>query len=91
MESLVPIGIWVVIALVGVGILTILLFGLKSILNGKVKVSSIIFMLIPFIIMGALGLANGGDWATAGILTLLIMIGLAMVAMLVTSFRGLFS
>ena len=76
MESIVPIAVWAVVVLVGLGIVSILLFGLRSLLNGKIDKMSIGFGL--------------GDWAMAGIYTLLIMIGLAILAMFWTSIQGVF-
>ena len=89
MESLVPIAVWAVIALVALGIISILLFGLRSLLNGKIDKMSILFIALPIVIMVALGFGMG-DWAQAGIYTLLIMIGLAIVAMFWTSIQGVF-
>ncbi len=89
MEALVPIAVWIVIALVGLGIISILLFGLRSLLNGKIDKMSILFIALPIVIMVALGFGLG-DWAMAGIYTLLIMIGLAILAMFWTSIQGVF-
>lgn len=89
MEALVPIGVWLVVALVGLGLLTILIFGIRSLMFGKVDKMSIIFITLPIALMLILGLVMG-DWTMAGMYTLLIMIGLAIVTMLVTSVRGVF-
>lgn len=89
MESLVPIAVWAVVALVGLGIISILLFGIRSLLNGKIDKMSIMFISLPIILMVALGFGLG-DWAMAGIYTLLIMIGLAILAMFWTSIQGVF-
>ena len=89
MEALVPIGVWLVVALVGLGLLTILIFGIRSLMYGKVDKMSIIFITLPIALMLILGLVMG-DWTMAGMYTLLIMIGLAIVTMLVTSVRGVF-
>lgn len=89
MEALVPIGVWLVVALVGLGLLTILVFGIRSMMYGKVDKMSIIFITLPIALMLILGLVMG-DWTMAGMYTLLIMIGLAIVTMLVTSVRGVF-
>lgn len=89
MESIVPIAVWAVIALVGLGIISILLFGLRSLLNGKIDKMSILFIALPIVMMVALGFGLG-DWAMAGIYTLLIMIGLAILAMFWTSIQGVF-
>ena len=89
MESLVPIAVWAVVALVGLGVLSILLFGLRSLLNGKIDKMSMMFISIPIILLVVLGFGLG-DWAMAGIYTTLAMIGLAIVAMFWTSIQGVF-
>ena len=89
MESLVPIGIWAVIGLVGLGILTIIAFGVRSLAYGKIDKLTIIFVSIPVVLLVVLGVIMN-DWPRAAITTLFIMIGLAIVAMLVTSVKGVF-
>ena len=89
MESLVPIAVWAVIALVGFGIVSILLFGVRSLLYGKIDRISILFLALPIILMVILGFVLN-DWAMAGLYTLIIMIGLAILAMFWTSIQGVF-
>ena len=89
MESLVPLGIWAVIGLVGLGILTILAFGIRSLAYGKVDKLTIVFVSLPILLLAVLGLAMG-DWTRAAMFTLFIMIGMAIVAMLLTSVKGVF-
>ena len=89
MESLVPIGIWAVVAMVGLGILAIIMFGVRSLMYGKVDKLTIAFVSLPIVLLGAMGLAMG-DWTRAAMFTLFIMIGLAIVAMLITSVKGVF-
>ncbi len=89
MESLVPVAVWAVIALVGLGILSIILFGVRSLLNGKIDKTSVLFIAIPAVLAVVLGLVLG-DWAMAGIYTTLAMIGLAILAMFWTSIQGVF-
>lgn len=89
MESLVPIAVWAVVALVGLGVLSILLFGLRSLMNGKIDKMSTLFIGLPAILLVALGFGLG-DWAEAGIITTVVMIGLAVLAMFWTSIQGVF-
>lgn len=89
MESLVPIAAWLVTALVGLGVLVILVFGIRSVLYGKVDKMSIVFITLPMLLLVILGFALG-DWTMAAMYTLLVMIALAIVTMLVTSVRGVF-
>ncbi len=89
MESIAVFSIWAVVVLVGLGILSILLFGVRSLLNGKIDKMSVLFIGIPVVLMVILGFVRG-DWAEAGILTTVAMIGLAVVAMFWTSIQGVF-
>ena len=89
METLVPIGVWLVFALVGLGVLTIVLFGVRSLVYGKIDKMSILYVGLPMLLMVILGFVLG-DWTMAAMYTLIVMIGLAILAMLVTSMRGVF-
>ena len=84
------IAIVIVIALVGLSLVSILLFGVRSIINGKVEPMKMAFLGFPFLLFGILGLATGASWAEAGIYTLVVMIAAAVLAMLFTSVRGVF-
>ena len=84
------IAIIVVVALVGLSLVSILLFGVRSILNGKVEPLKMLFIGFPFVLFGLLGFAIVPTWAEAGIYTLVVMIAAAVLAMLYTSFRGVF-
>ena len=84
------IAIIVVIALVGLSLLSILMFGVRSIMNGKVEPSKMLFIGFPFVLFGVLGLAVVPTWAEAGIYTMVVLIAAAIGAMLYTSFRGVF-
>ncbi len=89
MESLVPIAVWAVVAMVALGGLCIVLFGIRSLINGKVDKMSTLFIGLPAVMLVVLGFALG-DWAMAGIYTTVIMIGLAILAMFWTSIQGVF-
>lgn len=90
MEStVVPFAIWAVVVLVGLGVLSILLFGVRSLMNGKIDKMSVLFIGLPVLLVVVLGLVRD-NWAEAGILTTVFMIGLAVVAMFWTSIQGVF-
>ncbi|MFK7845870.1 MAG: hypothetical protein AB8G77_11245 [Rhodothermales bacterium] len=90
MEStVVPFAIWAVVVLVGLGVLSILLFGVRSLMNGKIDKMSVLFIGLPVLLVVVLGLVRD-NWAEAGILTTVVMIGLAVVAMFWTSIQGVF-
>ena len=89
MDSIVLIAVWAVIALVGLGILSILLFGLRSLMNGKIDKMSILFISLPMVLMVVLGFSMN-DWAMAGVYTVIAMVGLAVLALFWTSIQGVF-
>ena len=90
MDTLVPIAIWIAAIILGLGLLGMLLFGVKSILNGKINLVTAAIILVPAILLLILGLVLR-DWAIAGIYTLVIMFALAAVSLLVSGIRGLFN
>lgn len=89
MENLVPIAVWIVVLLVGLGLLSILLFGIRSVMSGKINKTSMIFMAVPLLLFAGIGLGTG-DWPQAGIITTLVLIACAVLAMFWTSLQGLF-
>lgn len=90
MESLVVYATWAGVILCVLALIAIVLFGLKSILHGKVSPLSGVLILIPVVLLLILGLILG-DWAVAGIWTMVIMMILAAVSLLLSGIRGLFS
>ena len=83
------IAIYIVIALVGLSMLSILLFGARSIINGKVEPTKMIFLGTPLLMFVILGFILP-SWAEAGVYTLVVLIALAIAAMMYTSVRGVF-
>ena len=90
METLVPYAIWAVVILVALGIIAIVIFGLRGLTYGKADPLSIAIVAIPGVVLVLLGFVLG-DWAEAGIWTVVIMIGVASLALLLSGTRGLFS
>ncbi len=90
MDTLVPIAIWIAAVILGLGLLGMLLFGVKSIMNGKINLFTGAIILVPVILLLILGLIVG-DWAIAGIYTLVIMFALAVIGLLVSGIRSLFN
>jgi hypothetical protein len=82
------IGIWIVLALVGVSLLAMLLFGIRSVSQGKVKPMSMAAVALPLILLAILGFVLG-DWPTAAIYTVLVMMVVAAASMLLASIKGL--
>ncbi len=87
--ALEEIAAYLVIALIGLSLLTIFVFGIRSISYGKVEPTKMVFMALPFVLFGILGFILP-SWTEAGMYTLLTLIGLAIVAMLLSSVKGVF-
>lgn len=88
METIVPYAIWLCIILIGLGLAALLLFGLRSLTYGKVSPLSIVVIVIPFLILGGLGVATG-DWTLAAIWTSVIMFLLGLLALFISGARSL--
>ena len=88
--NLVVIAIYIVLALIGLGLLSMLLFGVRSFVYGKVDKLTLVIVCIPVIVLLVLGFTMG-DWSQAGILTIVIMLGLAVFSLLVTGLKGFFT
>ncbi len=88
--TIVTIAIYVVLVMVGLGLLTMLLFGIRSLAYGKINPLNIGIVLTPIILLLVLGFVMG-DWAIAAIYTVMIMFALAVLALLVTGIRGIFN
>ncbi len=90
MESLVVYATWAGVILCVLALLAIALFGVKSMIHGKVSLLTAGVILIPVVLLVILGLITG-DWAVAGIWTMMIMFALAGLSLLLSGIRGLFS
>ena len=88
--NLVVISIYIVGALVGLGLLSMLLFGVRSLAYGKVNIFTLIILCVPIVLLVVLGFVVG-DWSRAGLFTIIIMLGLAVFSLLVTGIKGLFT
>lgn len=90
MNVILPVAIYAAIALIGLGILGMLISGLRSLAYGKLRPLTIGIVVVPGVLAVILGVSME-TWAQAGIFTLLIMFGLTLLAMLVTGIRALFT
>jgi len=88
-NAILPIAIWAAIALAGLSVLGMGIFGLRSLMYGKVEPLSIVIIAIPGILIAVLG-ASMETWVQAGIYTLVVMFGLALLALVLTGIRKLF-
>jgi len=84
-----PIAIWAAIILAGLSVLGMGIFGVRSLMYGKVEPLSIGIIAIPGVVLPVLGLSLQ-TWAQAGIYTLAVMFGLALLGMLFTGVRKMF-
>jgi len=83
-------ALYIVLALIGICILIMITSGVRSLMFGKIKLISIAFMAVPMILFLILGLAMP-TWADAGIMTIVISLGLTLVALLVSGIKNLVS
>ncbi len=91
MESNVIVQIAVIGAfgLIGLGILSMIISGIKSLAQGKQEIKRIVIMAVPFVIFG-ISYAVLGDVAKAGVLTTMSMMGIMVISVVVTGLRGTF-
>ncbi|PSQ60850.1 MAG: hypothetical protein BRD27_03950 [Bacteroidetes bacterium QH_10_64_19] len=88
-NAILPIAIWSAIALAGLSVLGMGIFGIRSLVYGKVEPLSIAIIAIPGVLIAVLG-ATMETWVQAGIYTLVVMFGLATLALMLTGLRKLF-
>ncbi len=90
MENAPFIGIVGALVLLGLAVVLLLVFGIRSLIYGKVRIVAMATIAIPVLIFGLLRLLNyPNDYAA--VLTALVMFGLGLLALLLTGLRGLFS
>lgn len=80
----------IMLAMIGTGILMMLMFGVKNLINGKHEVQKIITMIVPFALFGVT-YAVMGDGAAAAMATMMIMIGMLILFILVSGLRSTFN
>lgn len=88
--SFIVIAVYIVVALLGLTLLAMIIFGARSVAFGKINPLTMAINCIPIVLLVILGFVMG-DWALAGIWTIAITLGLALLALLVTGIKGLFS
>lgn len=88
MDSLINISIWSAIVLIIVAIVTIALFGIRNMTQGKVNPFSAATAVVPIVLLLVLGFTMG-DWDQAGIVTALIMIAIAGLSLLLSGLRSM--
>ncbi len=76
-------------ALIAIGVVGIVISGIRNIINGKSEFKRIAVMIVPVIIFAAT-YAMSGSFDQAGVATMVVMIGLMVVSIFVTGTRGTF-
>lgn len=90
MQTLVPYAVWVIIAVICLGAIGILAFGLRSVVQGKTEPLTIAVMAVPAVLLVLLGLIMS-SWAMAAMWTTLIMFALGLLALFSSGIWGLFT
>lgn len=86
----IQVALMIMLAMIGTGILMMLMFGVKNLINGKHEVQKIITMIVPFALFGVT-YAVMGDGAAAAMATMMIMIGMLILFILVSGLRSTFN
>lgn len=84
------IGIYIALGLLALGILAMLVSGIRGMINGEQELKKYLVGLLPFVIY-AVSYAINGDVMRAGIATLLILLGLMVVAIVLTGLKTTFN
>jgi hypothetical protein len=90
MGSIVVYAIWASLIVMVLALVGLILFGIRSLIQGKISPLTAAIILIPAVLVGILGLILD-SWASAGIWTMMIMIVLAALSLILSGARGLFS
>lgn len=86
----IQVALMIMLAMIGTGILMMLMYGVKNLINGKHEVQKIITMIVPFALFGVT-YAVMGDGAAAAMATMMIMIGMLILFILVSGLRSTFN
>lgn len=87
---MINVAIYIVMGLIGLGLLAMLASGVRSLMFGKVSLMAMGIMAVPLLILLVLGFAMG-SWAEAGIMTIMISVGLTMLGLVASGVKGIFS
>lgn len=87
---MINVAIYIVMGLIGLGLVAMLASGVRSLMFGKVSLMAMGIMAVPLLILVVLGLAMD-SWAEAGIMTIMISVGLTMLGLVASGIKGIFS
>ena len=88
--NVVNISVLLTLGLISLALLLLAAFGVKSVTNGKVSPMTSVAVIVPVILLLALGFSVG-DWSQAAVYTVLIMLVLSIGTMVLSSAKGLFN
>lgn len=86
---MVVISVGLGMALIVLGILGIIISGIKSVANGKQDFKRVGMMAVPFVVFG-ISYAVFGEVPKAGVFTAVFMLGAMVVTIMLTGMRGTF-
>lgn len=84
-------AIWAALIMTAGGALIILLFGIKSAVSGRLRMSALLALAVPVVVFGISYAISAGaptPFAEAAILTSLILMGIAAVALVIIALRS---
>lgn len=87
---MINVAIYIVMGLIGLGLVAMLASGVRSLMFGKVSLMAMGIMAVPLLILVVLGFAMD-SWAEAGIMTIMISVGLTMLGLVASGIKGIFS
>jgi hypothetical protein len=86
---MVAISVGLAIGLIGLGVATMAVAGVRSLMMGKQDYKKIGMMAIPFVVFG-IAYAISGESSDAGVMTAVLMLLGMVVAIVLTGLRGTF-
>lgn len=86
---MVAISVGLAFGLMGLGILTMIVAGIRSLTLGKQDFKKIGMMAVPFVVFG-ICYAITGETAKSGVLTATLMMAVMVLTILLTGLRGTF-
>lgn len=84
------IGLGIAGGLIVIGLIAMLVSGIKSLRNGKQDLKKIVTFLVPFVVFG-IAYAISGEVTEAGIATMLFMMGAMALFIVFTGFKSTFN
>lgn len=89
MAEIVPYAIWAVLIISVLSMACIVVFGIRSVAQGKVNSLTAVLTMIPGVLFVLFGLILG-NWTEGAIVAVLLSLGLSSVVLLLSGIRGLF-